>query len=109
MEKYPIDILTHGKFGMEFDVERVAKKAVETNTLIELNNQKMCYSDQEIKTMIDLGVRFVIDSDAHDPTKIGQVQNSLDVVKKFNIPQNLVVNLDPNFVFESKIKKFYEI
>ena len=99
MDKYPIDILTHLNFQMPTDIKRIAQKARETNTHIELNEQKMCFSTEEIKTLIEEKVNFVINSDAHCPQKVGVVNNSYEVIKKYNIPLEQVANLDklPNF------------
>ena len=95
LDKYPIDIITHPKYGMEFDVERVARKVVEKGTLIELNEGKMCFSEDEIKLMVDLGVKFVLNSDAHKPAKVGQVPKVLEIVEKYNIPKENIFNLTP--------------
>ncbi|MBR4407101.1 MAG: PHP domain-containing protein [Clostridia bacterium] len=93
LDKYPIDIITHPKYGMPFDVERVAKKAIEKGTLIELNESKMCFSEEEIRLMVDLGVKFVINSDAHEPQKIGQTPKVFEIVEKYNIPKENIFNL----------------
>lgn len=94
LDKYPIDILTHLCFEMPVDVKRVAEKAVEKGTFIELNEKKMCFSAEEIKTMIELGVKFIVDSDAHRPYKVGVVENAFDVVAKYQIPLSQVANID---------------
>lgn len=93
MEKYPIDALTHLKHGMAIDMLAVAKKAVETNTMIELNATKMLFSRAEIAQMVELGVRFLISSDAHSPNRVGQVDKILQIVKEYNIPESQVANL----------------
>ena len=102
MEKYPIDAITHPKHGMAIDVLAVAKKAVETNTMIELNASKMLFSREEISQMINLGVMFLISSDAHTPEKIGCVENMLKVVKEYNIPEIQVANLNKLPTFKRK-------
>ncbi|MBR3790187.1 MAG: hypothetical protein IKK20_00070, partial [Clostridia bacterium] len=102
MEKYPIDAITHPKHGMAIDVLAVAKKAVETNTMIELNASKMLFSREEISQMINLGVMFLISSDAHHPEKIGCVENMLKVVKEYNIPESQVANLNKLPTFKRK-------
>lgn len=94
MEKYPIDILTHLKHGQSVNLMQVAKKAVETKTYIELNASKMLFSKEEINEMVKLGVKFIIDSDAHIPEKVGKVDNILAIVDEFNIPHENIVNLD---------------
>ena len=102
MEKYPIDAITHPKHGMEIDVLAVAKKAVETNTMIELNAKRMLFSREEIAQMTQMGVMFLISSDAHSPEKIGRVENILQVVKEYNIPESQVANLNKIPTFKRK-------
>jgi len=94
LDKYPIDIITHPKYGMDFDVERVARKVVEKGALIELNESKMCFSDEEIRLMVGLGVKFVLDSDAHEPSKVGQVQSVLETARRLGIPKEQIFNLN---------------
>ncbi|MBO5309885.1 MAG: histidinol-phosphatase [Clostridia bacterium] len=102
MEKYPIDAITPPKHGMAIDVLAVAKKAVETNTMIELNASKMLFSREEITKMCQMGVMFLISSDAHHPEKIGRVENILKVVKEYNIPESQVANLNKLPTFKRK-------
>ena len=102
MEKYPIDAITHPKHGMAIDVLAVAKKAVETNTMIELNAKRMLFSREEIAQMTQMGVMFLISSDAHSPEKIGRVENILQVVEEYNIPESQVANLNKLPTFKRK-------
>lgn len=62
--------------------------------MIELNNSKMLFTESEINMMVALGVKFLISSDAHCPQKVGEVQPTLEVVKKYNIPVSQVANLN---------------
>lgn len=102
MEKYPIDAITHPKHGMAIDVLAVAKKAVETYTMIELNASKMLFSREEIEQMVEIGVMFLISSDAHRPEKIGRVENMLATLKEYNIPESQVANLNKLPTFKRK-------
>lgn len=94
LDKYPIDILTHLCYEMPVDVKRIAEKAIEKGTYIEINEHKMCFTESEIKTMIDMGVKFIVDSDAHYPHKVGKVDSAMSVVEKYNIPVAQIANMD---------------
>lgn len=104
MDKYPIDVLTHLNYQMPINVRAVAKKAKETQTHIELNEKKMCFSPEEIKILVEEKVKLIINSDAHLPQKVGVVNGSYEVIKKYNIPHELIANLDKLPVFK-KIKR----
>ena len=110
MEKYPIDILTHLNYEMPLDINKIAKKAFETGTYIEINDKKMYFTEEEIKTLIENNVMFILDSDAHKPEHVGIVPNSLQVVEKFNIPIKNIANINKLPVFKKfrKIKNNYE-
>lgn len=94
MRKYNIDILTHLNHGCKVDVEKVARVAKETNTLIELNGKRLGLSDSEILTCYNLGCKFVINSDAHSPDRVGDCHLGLQAILRLRIPESAVVNLN---------------
>lgn len=100
MDKYPIDILTHLNYQMPLDIKRIAKKAKETKTYIELNAKKMCFSPEELKILIHEKVEFIINSDAHKPENVGKVQKALEFIEKYQIPTKLIANYDKTPVFK---------
>ena len=106
MRKYPIDIITHLNHACKVDVEKVARVAKETNTLIELNGKRLGMSDEEILTCYRLGCKFVIDSDAHSPRRVGDCHLGLEAMLRLRLPDSCVVNYNdlPTFKKE-KMKK----
>lgn len=100
LDKNNIDIITHPNNKMRCDLAAVTKKAVEKGTLIELNEKHCCFTENEIKTMLTLGAKFVVDSDAHKPEKIGKFKKMENLIQKYNIPEDRIVNLNslPEFI-----------
>ena len=92
MRKYDIDILTHLNHGCKVDVEKVARVAKETNTLIELNGKRLGLTDAEILTCYNLGCKFVINSDAHHPSRVGDCHLGLEAALRLRIPDSAIVN-----------------
>ena len=92
MRKYDIDILTHLNHGCKVDVEKVARVAVETNTLIELNGKRLGMSDSEILKCYELGCKFVINSDAHSPSRVGDCHLGLQAALRLRIPDSAIIN-----------------
>ena len=92
MRKYDIDILTHLNHVCKVNVEKVARVAKETNTLIELNGKRLGMSDEEILTCYRMGCKFVIDSDAHSPERVGDCHLGLEAILRLRIPTSAVVN-----------------
>ncbi len=92
MRKYDIDILTHLNHACKVDVEKVARVAKETNTLIELNGKRLGMTDEEIMTCYKCGCKFVINSDAHSPNRVGDCHLGLQAVLRLRLPDSCIVN-----------------
>ena len=94
LDKHPIDVLTHLKHGIAIDLQKIAQKAVETNTYIELNVSKMLFTKEELLMMTNLGVKFVLNTDAHTPEKVGKAENVLKTIEEYGVPLDAVANLN---------------
>lgn len=108
MRNYPIDVLTHLNHGCKVDVEKVARVAKETNTLIELNGKRLGMSDAEILKCYEIGCKFVLNSDAHHCSRVGDCHLGLEAILRLRIPDSAVVNYNqiPTFKQEKlKAKK----
>lgn len=101
LDKYPIDVITHLNYGFETDTIAVAKMAKQKGVFIELNGKRISFTEEEIAIMKDEGVKFIVNSDAHSPDKVGEVNNGLNLIYKHDIPLSQVVNVD-------KLPKFHK-
>lgn len=99
VKKYNVAFLSHLNTYIKVDVLKLAFACAETNTLIELNTRHFNFTDNEIKDMIEkTNVKFIISSDAHRASRIGCVDYAIDMVKKYNIPSERIVNLNKEFI-----------
>ena len=90
-----IDIIAHlNCAGCKVNAVEIAKVAKEYGTYIELNGKHINFTDDEIRQMVETGVTFIIDSDAHSPEKVGENTHAFNIVEKFKIPHNQIANLD---------------
>lgn len=106
MRKYDIDIITHLNHACKVDVEKVARVAKETNTLIELNGKRLGMTDKEILTCYNLGCKFVINSDAHHCNRVGECHLGLEAALRLRIPDSAIVNYNKIPTFKrDKLKK----
>ncbi len=87
-----IDILSHLNFGMIVDVVEVGKAAADYGVLIELNGKHVSMKDEEILELERLGVKFIINSDAHNPRRVGEVSVPLSVAERINLNKESIVN-----------------
>ncbi len=99
LDKYPIDVITHLNFGFPTDTLAVARMAKEKGTLIELNGKRINFTDKELEIMASEGVKFIVNSDAHSPDRVGEVNKALNLIFRLGLPLNQIVNIDklPHF------------
>ncbi len=107
MRKYDIDILTHLNHVCKVDVEKVARVAKETNTYIELNGKRLGMSDKEILKCLEIGCKFVINSDAHSPSRVGECHRGLEAALRLRIPDSAIANYNqlPKFKKDKRTKR----
>ncbi|MEG1706753.1 MAG: hypothetical protein RR291_04585, partial [Clostridia bacterium] len=87
-----VNIISHLCHGIPVFIKEVAKAAVDYNVFIELNGKKVSMTDDEILTLQDYGVNFILDSDAHTPDRVGEISVPLEVVDRLNLNKDKIVN-----------------
>lgn len=102
LDKYPIDIITHLNYGCPTDTLAVAKMAKEKGTLVELNGKRINFTDQELEILASEGVKFIVDSDAHSPERVGECNNAFSLIVKLGLPVSQIVNIDKLPKFNGK-------
>lgn len=102
LDKYPIDIITHLNYGAPTDTLAVAKMAREKGVYVELNGKRINFTDREIVTMANEGVKFIINSDAHTPDRVGENNTAMNLVYRLGIPSSLIANMDKIPKFKKK-------
>jgi len=71
MEKYPLFFISHPGAKGPIDVQRVARCAFKNNVLLEINNSHGHLTVRDILLAKSENVKFIINSDAHDPSRVG--------------------------------------
>ena len=98
----PVDVITHLNFCCFADVNEVTKVASEYGTYIELNAKKTHLTDEEIYIAYQNGAKFIVNSDAHSPMRVGDIALVEEILKRVNIPLDAIVNVEgktPDFRF----------
>lgn len=91
----PVDAITHLNFCCFADAVEVAKVASDYGTYLELNAKKTHLTDQEIVDIVDkTKVRFLVNSDAHSPNRVGEISLVENLIKRLDIPLDRIDNLD---------------
>ncbi len=103
IEKNPMDILTHLNFRCPANALEVAKCAADYGTYIELNTKKTHLTDEELSEIVaKTSARFVIDSDAHTASRVGDLGQVEAQLLRVNFPMERIDNIDgrtPTFRF----------
>jgi putative hydrolase len=93
VKRYDIDIITHPGFQLDIDTIELAKVCKENDTCLELNNSHQQLTVDFINAAAELGVKFVVNSDAHTSEEIGEVSSVFSLLKSSNIDLNQVINI----------------
>ncbi len=94
MDKYPISIITHPGSKAKVHIREVAKKAVQTNTALEISSKHDELSVENLKLIKDIPVDLYIDSDAHEPARVGDIEKGLKKALEADVDFSRVINVD---------------
>ena len=99
LEKNEIDILSHPGNFCKCDIREVAKACKHFGTYFELNGKRMLISDAELEAAANEDCEFILDSDAHRPRRVGNVEDALTRAEKVGIPKERIANYNrlPDF------------
>ena len=95
-----INIISHIGSKMKVDIVEIAKVCKQTGTLLEINGRRICYTADDIKQLVAMDTKFVVDSDAHRAKNVGECNLPINFIIKNNVPSNLIQNLDKLPKFE---------
>ncbi len=103
IKKNPLDAVTHLSFLCPCNTLEVAKCAADYGTYIELNSKKTHLTDEELAEMaIKTDVRFIVNSDAHSASRVGDTKLVDEQLARINFPLDRIDNIEgrkPTFRF----------
>lgn len=94
INKYKIDIITHPGAKVDIDTRELAKAAAKRGTALEINSSHRFLTLEYVKIAMEEGVMFSIDSDAHRPEDVGNVEWALNIAKQANLPPTRIINAE---------------
>ena len=100
----PVDVITHLNYFCFADGAEVAKACADYGTFLELNAKKEHLSDEELYKILKTDVRFIVDSDAHSPARVGEVSLAERIAERLGIDNSRIVNAGgkkPQFRFNA--------
>lgn len=93
IQRFPVDVLTHVNHSISVDCKAVAEACKAAGTYIEINGKRITYTDKQMQDMIDTGVMFIVNSDAHSVERIGDTSLATSIVRRMQIPADRIVNI----------------
>lgn len=93
MRRYDIDIITHPGAKGPLDIDAIAKVAEETNTALEISASRHAFlTTEDILIAKKYDVVFTVNSDAHMPDRIGEVEGGLERAKQAGVLLETLLN-----------------
>ena len=89
-----ITVLTHPGFKEDSDIKEIAKACAERGTYLEISDHHAFLSIEAIKIASKTEVKFVIQSDAHTPERVGAFRNGYERARAAGLDLSRIVNLE---------------
>lgn len=90
--QHDIDIITHPGHRFDIDSRALARACAERNTAFEINTSHDNISLELIEVVAKEGVDFVIGSDAHHPSRVGDFARGIALAKAAGLTENQIRN-----------------
>lgn len=105
MKNPKVKIISHpDDDNFPLNYERLVEGAKTYNVALELNNSSLVKKEQRLncyenyRVMLDLckqhNVPIIVDSDAHDPSWVGEFSLAYELLKQLNFDEELILNND---------------
>jgi len=93
LDNYPVHMITHPGSKAKIDIREVAKKAGKVGTALEISAKHDQLSVENLKKIKDLDVFYYINSDAHRPEDIGNIENGIKKAMEAGIQLDRIKNI----------------
>jgi len=94
IEKYKVDIITHPGAKIDIDTKRLAMAAGKRGTALEINSSHGNLTLEYAKIAVKENVDFVISSDAHVPSNVGNFALGIKIAEEAGIPLSRIINAE---------------
>jgi putative hydrolase len=95
-----IDVITHPGYHLEIDTVELARACADRNTAMEINARHDEMTIAFCRLAAREGVRFVINSDAHVPEDVGNLNRGTAVARAAGLDPERVLNSDRGGLFD---------
>ncbi|MBR7172546.1 MAG: PHP domain-containing protein [Clostridia bacterium] len=113
INKYPVTIVTHLDSILTTDLYRIGKACADKGVMVEINSRHCKWTEDQVNDLIASGCMFVVSSDAHRSEDVGAVKRAFNVIRKYNIPPNLIANVEFDEIEKSaddlEVEQYYSL
>lgn len=88
-----IDILTHPGFRLDVDAKAIGQACAYKGTYVEISSRHRTPDLKGLEQMLEVGAKFVINSDAHKPVNIGKCKYAFSLAETLGMGENEIVNI----------------
>lgn len=93
IEKYPVKLITHPGSKAKLDIERLGRECAKKEVYLEISGKHSELSVENLKIAMGTDVKFLANSDAHSPDRVGDIEKALERIKEVGLNIERVVNL----------------
>ncbi len=88
-----LKFLTHPGDKAPVDLLEIATVCARTGTLLEINTSHMSLTPEHVRRILPVDVRFIINSDAHSPERVGDFLPAFNLLLQTGLEPERVVNM----------------
>ena len=99
----PIDIISHINYNLKVNIKEVAKAASDYGVAIEVSSRHSDCTEEDYEALFSSNVMLTLNSDAHKPEDIGNIDKALAIVDKYSVDPKRIINSEfCEFKFKSR-------
>ncbi|RQD74866.1 MAG: PHP domain-containing protein [Candidatus Syntrophonatronum acetioxidans] len=92
VKKYPAHIVVHPGLKLSIDTPQLARICALRGVALEINSSHGEKTREYLKAALPGEVKFVINSDAHSPEEVGELEGGLDLAHSLGIEKERIIN-----------------
>ena len=92
--KYPVDMISHPGTKVGVNIVHLARQAYKYGTALEISAKHSELSVESIKLLLDEDVIYLINSDAHCPEDVGNIEKGIKKAQEANLPFDRIKNIE---------------
>lgn len=100
LERYPVFAISHLDSVLTSDLYQIGCVCRDKDVFVEINNRHTNWNQKQVDDLLASGCMFIVSSDAHRREDVGDVDHAFSLIRKYNIPSELVANVE--FLEEEK-------